>query len=87
MIDAEFPAKKLEPWHAMFRGSISDADTVMTAARNYGNHIVGCGYAKEFKIIGLDREDTIIVHCIPHDDSINFFSYWKQVEEFDEKSI
>jgi hypothetical protein len=79
-IVAEFPAKKLEPWHAMFRGSVADSVTVMKAARNYGKHIVDCGYAKQFKIIGLDHEDIVIVHCIPHTDSINLLDYWKQVE-------
>lgn len=80
-IVAEFPANKLEPWHAMFRGSVADSGMVMEAARNYGNHIVNCGYAKQFKIIGLDREDTVMIHCIPHDKPIDLLYYWKQVDE------
>lgn len=79
-IVAEFPAKKLEPWHALFRGSITDLDSLMETARNYGKYIVECGYASQFKIIGLDREDTVTVHCIPHDNHIDLLSYWKQVE-------
>ena len=64
----------------MFRGSVAESDAVMTAARNYGKHIVNCGYANQFKIIGLDHEDIVIVHCIPHDKPIDLLYYWKQVE-------
>lgn len=80
-MNAEFPAHKLEPWHAVFKGCNDDANDLVEAARQYGAHCVSIGLAKSYKIIGLTSENAVHMHCIPHTHEypVNVLDYWKQL--------
>lgn len=78
-MDAEFAVDRLEPWHAVFRGSSDCVADVLESARKYGAHCMSAGLASDFKIIGLNIDDEAHIHCIPYDGPIDIFNYWKRI--------
>lgn len=85
-MNAEFPAQRLEPWHAVFRGSSDCASELVESARQYGAHCVSVGLAKDFKIIGLSFENEVHMHCIPHESRVDLLDYWKKLVDDNDQS-
>lgn len=74
MIDAIFPSKPVEPWHAIFPVHLNDDErgvslvltSVYKSAVLYGQYIVDMGFARDYRIICTDRS---MIHCVPHNGS------------------